>query len=183
MPPHSLRVGSPALPRGPFTALEGGRLAFDGTVLRLLVACDQPSDTEVEAVEAGPVDLAVYHRDGLAALVAVVGVPADPGHLQAHAPLVLDRYHRDPRATRGVPDVEGVRVQLVLCQARDMVVRAIRDLTVSPHLSRALHEAAHAQAYRFDAAADASRVHEIGLRALTVEHLLRHAAVRDRVAG
>lgn len=183
MPPHRLRVGSPALPRGPFTSLEGGRVTFDGTVLRLLVACDQPTDPEVEAVARGPVDLAVYHRNGLAALVAVVGVPADPGYLETCAPLVLDRYHRDPHATRGVPDVEAICVQLVLCQACDMVARAVRDLTVSPHLSRALHEAAHTQARRFDGAADAMRAHEVGLRTLTVEHLLRHAVVRDRTAG
>lgn len=183
MPLHHLRVGFPALPRGPFTSLEGGQVTFNGTVLRLLVACDRPTDPEVDAVARGPVDLAVYHRDGLAALVAVAGVPEDPGHLETCAPLVLDRYHRDPHVTRGMPDIDAVRVQLVLCQARDMVVRAVRDLTVSPRLSRAVHEAAHAQASRFNGANDATRAHEIGLRVLTVEHLLRHASARDHTAG
>lgn len=183
MPPHHLRVGFPALPRGPFTFLEGGQVTFDGTVLRLLVACDRPTAPEVDAVARGPVDLAVYHRDGLAALVAVVGVPEDPGHLETCAPLVLDRYHRDPHVRRRMPNIDTICVQLVLCQARDMVVRAVRDLTVSPRLSRALHEAAHAQARRFDGADDATRAHKIGLRALTVGHLLRHASARDHTSG
>ena len=183
MTSHTPRVGVPALSDGPRTLLEGGQIAFDGATVQFILAVDRPTRSEVRAVARGPVELGLYHLDGLAAVVVVAGDPRSPGYLEASAPLLLDRYEATPHPAPHGDRPDAVRVQLVLCQAHDAVVRVVRDGAVPHPLARAIQKAAHTQAQRFAVAPDAVRAHEVGLRALTAAYLLRHAVARTRLAG
>ena len=177
-----LRVGAPASV-GDSVPIEGARLFLDGPAIRVVVVYEEPTPAEVAAVETGPVEIGVYHADGVAAVVLQVGEPGDPGRIEAHAPLVLlDRAaHVDLVAAGSCSQTWSVT--LALCQAEGTVVRAVRSLGAPAGVVEAARRAAHAQAARFGCAADARRAHRSALRRSTVCDLMRRAVARVRIEG
>lgn len=177
-----LRVGAPASVDDSFP-IEGARLLFDGPAIRVVLVYEEPTPAEVAAVETGPVQLGVYHADGVAAVALQVGEPGDPGRIEAHAPLVLfDRAAHVDLVAAGSCSLTWT-VTLVLCQAEGTVVRAVRSLGAPAEVIEAARCAAHAQAARFGCAADARRTHRSVLRRSTVGDLMRGAVARVRIAG
>ncbi|MDT7858133.1 hypothetical protein RQM47_15910 [Rubrivirga sp. S365] len=178
----SLRVGSPVHAGDPIP-IEGARLLLNGPTIRALVVYEEPTPAEVEAVETGPVELGVYHADGVAAVAFRVGEPGTPGRIETHAPLVLLDGAAHVNGVTGGPCSQARSLTLALCQAEGTVVRAVRSLAVPAEVVEAARRAVRAQAARFGCAADARRAHRSALRRSTVCDLMRGAVARVRIEG
>ena len=182
MSPPALRVGEPASASGPPLPIEGARLFFGGPCPRFLIGYHQPTAPEVSAVESGDVEVGVYHRDGVAAVVVRAG--ERPGHwlVEACAPLRPSDVYAQAVGGDGAPARPAAPyvAELALCDTADDargVVRAVRRLVVPAPVVAAAHRTALAQTPLLTSRAATARA----LRALTVRHLMDHAVTRAYV--
>lgn len=174
---NTLRVGAPALDGGPPLPIEGARLFLNGPRVRLLIIYHEPTPDEVEAIQSADIELAVYHENGIAAVVARAGEADGYWRVEARAPLILldVEEHMDGASQ------EHVRAEMALCGTERSIVRAIRNFLVPASVVRAACKAAHAQAARFSSVAAAVRAHECILRSHTVRSMTERAVARVRI--
>lgn len=141
---YLLAVGKPygtprRWPEGPqFTYRAGG--------YELLISLDTPTPQEAAGIDHGPVEFALRAHPGV---IVVYTLFAAPGATDGWIDATYSWWRIDP-AERTIPDParddRHALVQIVLLDARDGTIRALRALTVSPEFTRALHAAIRAQA-------------------------------------
>lgn len=181
---HDYRVGQPYSPtrRGwpeiaQYNYRQGGH--------ELVLFFRSPTSREIRAVRQGAAEFALYHHEDLVVLLYRFGPPGE-GVPWSDAPYT---WHLVPPEQRTLPpagDELGPEARallsVILVDAGTGIVRALRQVSLSPEFTRALHDAIREQAARtwsepvYDAQVDM-----LYGRYPTTEALL--AAARARTAG
>ena len=183
-PLHLLKVGELYNPdRRSWPETPHLRMTDGGIELALFLG--DPSDDETAAVRAGDAEFGLWSKDGVIFFLARFG----PGPKRKRGAVGwLDALYDPQRdATVGdTPDVAALTaearslVTVVLVDASNGIVRAIRAVTLSPDFTRLFYHAVHE---RTSSGVPASVVHaEVGRlqRIYTSEQLARLALVRCR---
>lgn len=182
MTTHKIEVGRPYR-QGVRQLPQGAHYSYGLAGHELLLAIPSPEKGEVEAVRQGEAEFALFTAGSLVVLLYRLG-RAGSGIPWGDAPY---SWHLVPEERRDVPSADleaGKRAVLSvhLVDAATGIVRALRLVSLSPELTRELHQAIRSQALGawpppggYDAALDA--LYE---RHPTTESLLAHARARSK---
>lgn len=175
-----LRVGAPYNPARRVWP-ETAQYSYRGGGHELVLFLRRPTPAEVAAVRGGASEFALYHHEDQICLLYRFGRPGE-GIPWSDAPT---SWHLVPAAERVLPPAtsgaERALLTVVLVDAADGLVRALRTVTWSPAFTAAVHAALRDQAARpwSEALYDANRT-LLYARYPSTEALLAVAPTRTR---
>jgi hypothetical protein len=138
---HNLRVGAP-YNSNRRSWPEGAEYNFRGGEHELLLLFPDPSAEEIAAVATGEAELALFVEQPAVLLLYRFG--GEGGSPWSDAPYT---WHLVPAYERPLPtDEEQTALRVVLVDAGDGIVKALRLVLLAPGFTKALHDAIHAQA-------------------------------------